>query len=68
MAVKITLCTEKEKNGKKFHIVNFVDDNGRAGNFVCSPAYMEKILAANPDSLAIGNNRETRRDFLYVKK
>lgn len=65
--VTITRCDKREKNGKAFYIVHAVDDKGYTGNCVCSISYGDKLLAANPESLHIGRNRENNKYFLYIK-
>ena len=65
--VTITRCDKREKNGKAFYIVHAVDDKGYTVNCVCSIPYGDKLLAANPENLHIGRNRENNKRFLYIK-
>jgi len=65
--VTITRCDKREKNGKAFYIVHAVDDKGYTGSFVCSIAYGDRLLAAEPETIHLGRNRENRKSFLYIE-
>ena len=59
-------------DGQDWRVVHyqFIDDKIDGigcGSFVCSKSYFDKICE-NENNLAVGYDREKKRNFLYVKK
>lgn len=59
-------------DGQDWRVIHYQYLDGKiqgigCGSFVCSKSYFEKICS-NERNLAVGYDKEKKRNFLYVKK